>query len=192
MRPLLLPSLILASALLQEPASAQAPPTDANEVAAAVGLWGKGERTRSSTISTWIQTIQGEDYAAFQIRADLDIYQFVLNREQLLRFIDALKNYQAAYRQASRDQGDAVGWLYRTEVKLKRLGDEAKDDRLLLNVERRRGQRPSFALTFDSWLLSFGGPDGPAGRTYKGVSIQHKQVLTLQENLKEMLPSLPQ
>jgi hypothetical protein len=178
--------LLLHLALLGATAVAQTPPSSAKEVDAVAEVWGRNTKPKSSTIAAWRQPVQGEDYAAFQVRADLDLYQFVLTRNQLTRYLDALKNYQAVFRQAKPDQEEAVGWLYRTEVKLKRLGDEALDDRLILNVERRKGQPPALSLTFESWLLTFLGPDGPAGRAYKGITIQQSQVVELQEHLEEI------
>ena len=178
--------LILNLVLLGAAASAQTPPSSAKEVEAIAELWGKGSKPKSSTISTWRQLIQGDNYAAFQIRADLDLYQFVLSRDQLTKSIDALKNYQAVFRQAKLDGDEAVGWLYRTEVRLKRLGDEALDERFILNVERRKGRHATLSLTFESWLLTFLGPDSPAGRAYKGITIQQSQAVQLQEHLEEI------
>lgn len=184
--------LLLHLLLLAAATSAQTPPSSAKEIEATAEVWGKGSKPKSSTISAWRQPIQGEDYAAFQVRVDLDLYQFVLTRDQLTRYIDALKNYQIVSRQAKPDQDEAVGWLYRTEVKLKRLGDEAFDDRLILNVERRKGQRPTLSLTFDSWLLTFLGPDGPAGRAYKGIDLQQGQAAELQDYLEELARAIAQ
>jgi hypothetical protein len=184
--------ILLNVALLSAAAMAQTPPASANEVGATAETWGKSAKPKSSTVSTWRQSIQNRDYAAFQVRADLDVYQFVLTKDQLARFIDGLRNYQAVSRQTRSDQDEAVGWLYRTEVKLKRLGEEAVDEKLILNVERRKGKRPSLSLTFESWLLTFLGPDSPAGRAYKGITFQENQAAELQKSLEAISEAITQ
>jgi hypothetical protein len=184
--------LTVYAAFLGAAVMAQTPPPSAKEVEATAETWGQGTKSKSSTVSTWRQTIQNEDYAAFQVRADLDLYQFVLTKDQLTRFIDGMKNFQAVSRQARSDENEAVGWLYRTEIKLKRLGEEAVDERLILNVERRKGKRPSLSLTFESWLLNFLGPDSVAGRSYKGITLTKNEAIALQRNLEAISAAIQQ
>lgn len=183
--------LLLIFALLPAPAIAQTPSPSAKEVSGIVEIWGNKVQPRSASLSVWQQQIRDDEYAAFQLRADLDLYQFVLSRDQLPQFIDALKNYQIVVRQATPSVDGALGWLYRTEVKLKRLGNEAKDDRLLVNIERKGLQKPTLSLTFDSWLLSFVGPDSPADRAYKGITLQQEGALELQDALEQIVRALP-
>ncbi|NCP03428.1 MAG: hypothetical protein CO150_07755 [Nitrospirae bacterium CG_4_9_14_3_um_filter_53_35] len=156
------------------------------EVSGIVENWGKEAQPVSSTLSVWKQRIRESDYALIQLRVNLDTYRFALSREQLEMVIDAINNYQSIVRQSSSERSSAIGWLYRTDIKLKRLGESAKDDRLILNVERKENEAPVLTLTFDSWLLSFGGPDSPADRVYKLVVFSPAEVASLREVLEEI------
>lgn len=79
--------------------------------------------------------------------------------------VDALDVYEMTARQ-SVQQGPEIGWLYRKNVKIIHMDEEAEDDRLLIAIERTEKSVSLLSLTFDSWLLSFEGPYSPADRVY--------------------------
>ena len=159
------------------------------EISGVVESWGVQAQPTSATLSVWKQEISNSEYALFQIRANLDTYRFALSRDQLEMMIDAINNYQSIARQSINDTGDAVGWLFKTEIKLKRLSEGAKDDRLIVNIVRKRG-KPYFVVTFEFWLLSFGGPDSPSGRVYKEVVFSQSGATLLRDTLERIFLSL--
>ena len=139
----------------------------------------------NATLSVWVQRIRETDYVLFQVRANLDTYRFTLSHDQLVGVIDALDNYQMIVRQSSIDHAPAIGWLYRESVKMKRVGEDAKDDRVILNIERPQNSILVLSLTFDSWLLSFGGSSSPTERSYKAVVFTSQEASRLRTALSE-------
>lgn len=162
---------------------------NAKEFSGRVESWGKTSPL-SSTLSTWIQEIRGGNYVLVQIRANLDTYRFALAHDQVVSFIDALDVYQMNVRQSKREQTSAIGWLYRANVKLKRMGEDAKDDRFIVNIKRTANHAPSLSLTFDSWLLSFGGPDSPANRVYKSVEFSPEEASRLRNEMSKYVEQM--
>lgn len=159
---------------------------NAQEFSGVVESWGNTP-TSSSTLSVWIQDINDTNYILFQIRASLDTYRFALSRDHILSLIDALDNYEKIVRQTAGETKAAIGWLYRADVKMKRMGEDAKDDRFLVNVERAENLTPDLSFTFDSWLLSFGGPSSPAERSYRAMAIQLESATRLRKVLSEFV-----
>jgi|GEM_PF-5180608 len=162
---------------------------NAHEFSGVVESWGKAPDS-SSTLSVWIQEINNTKYILFQIRASLDTYRFALSRDHIVSLIDALYNYEKIVRQTADETKAAVGWLYRADVKMKRMGEDARDDRVLINVERAEKLAPVLSLTFDSWLLSFGGPYSPAERSYRAMALPLESATRLRNVLSEFANQL--
>lgn len=166
------------------PASPQHVNASPSEVTGVAKSWGDAGARSSSTLSTWKEEIQGSNYALVQLRVDLDTYRFALAREQVELVIDAINNYQNIAKQTSSENSPSIGWLAKTDIKLERLGVVAKNDKLIVNVERASDGEPMFVLTFESWLLSFVGSDSPADRKYRQVSYTRDQAATLRKTLE--------
>ena len=130
-------------------------------------------------------------YVFFQIRANLDTYRFTLSRDSVEKLIDALDNYKTIVRQTVGEKKPSIGWLYQENIKMKRMGEDAKDDRLIVNIERTLTSFPVLTITFNSWLLSFGGPSSPAQRAYKSLTFQQNEITHLRETLNELVNSNP-
>lgn len=155
-----------------------------------VESWSAESKPVSSTLSMWNQEIEGSNYALVQLRAGLDTYRFALSREQVALVLDAINNYQLIVSETSSDHGPAICWLCKIDIKLKRLGDSAKADKLIIDIERNGQSPPILVLTFESWLLSFGGPDSPAGRAYKEVTYSPMAAVELRANLEKVYEEL--
>ena len=145
----------------------------------------------SSTLSVWIDNTQDKNYVFFQIRANLDTYRFTLSRDSVEKLIDALDNYKTIVRQTVGEKKPSIGWLYQENIKMKRMGEDAKDDRLIVNIERTLTSFPVLTITFNSWLLSFGGPSSPAQRAYKSLTFQQNEITHFCETLNELVNSNP-
>ena len=156
------------------------------EVNGVVEDWQKDADPATSTLTMWPQEIQGSSYALMQVRAGLDTYRFALSRDQVLLFIDAINNYQSIASQTKYEQGTAIGWLAKTPIKLKRTGDVAKDDTLIVNVERKGNHPPFLTVTFESWLLTFAGSDSPADRTYKQIDYLPESATQIRAALEKL------
>lgn len=96
--------LLLLGSLIGTAEGTETQPPSAKEARATVWRWGTAEAPKSATVSTWRQSIRNVDYALFQIRADLDLYLFVLTPSQLRAFIDALHVEPRVIVHASREQ----------------------------------------------------------------------------------------
>ncbi|MEO5622475.1 MAG: hypothetical protein ABIQ78_03500 [Dokdonella sp.] len=148
--------------------------------------WSDGVKPATSTLSMWGQKIQGSNYALLQLRVGLDTYRFALSRTQVLLLIDAINNYQSVVSHTQSEHAPAIGWLAKTGIKLKRLGDDARDDTLIINIERSDSGAPLLVLTFESWLMTFGGADSPAGRTHKEVTYSPQGAAQLRVALEKL------
>ena len=93
-------------------------------------------------------------------------------------------------RQTAGEKKSDIGWLYRADVKMKRMGEDARDDRFIVNVERAEKSAAVLSLTFDSWLLSFGGPSSPAERAYKAMALPPEAAARLRKVLGEFASQL--
>lgn len=185
---LVLPLLLCSFAA---PAGAQSALSAAKDVGGIVKILGDKPRTQTATLSMWQQQNQGEKQAAFRLRAAGEVYVFALSREQLARFIDAIRRYQLAERQAAADPA-AADRLYQSDIRLRRVGEEESDDTLIVGIERKGRQRATLSLGFASWQPAAGAADAPAGRSFRGVSFQYEGALALREVLQEMAGDLAQ
>jgi hypothetical protein len=146
-------------------------------------------------LAVWQQRSEGEKQAAFQLRAAGDVYLFALSREQLSRFIDAIRRYQLAERQSAPDLAAAAAGdrLYQSEIRRQRLGEEESDDSLIVGIERKGRQRPTLSLGFASWQPgAAGAADASGGRAYVAVTFQYEGALALREVLQEIAGDLAQ
>ncbi len=158
----------------------------AHEFSGVVESWGEVAPS-SSTLSIWIQDIGATNYVLFQVRANLDTYRFALSSEHIETIIEALDVYKMSARQTDSEQSTAIGWLYRADIKLKRMGQDAKNDRMLINIRREERSEAELSLTFDSWLLSFGpNPKTSAQRSYREVILSTEEASRLRAALDEL------
>lgn len=162
---------------------------NAKEFSGVVESWGSTARS-SSTLAVWIQDIRNSNYVLFQIRVNLDTYRFALSRDDMARLIDALNSYEMIVRQTVGEKKQDIGWLYRANVKMKRMGEDSKDDRFIVNIERSEASAPALSITFDSWLLSFGGSTSPAERAYKSLALTPETANRLRNTLQEFTSQL--
>lgn len=168
---------LLVAAFLPALASAQTPPSNADHVGGVVKILGQSARTKTAMLTVWQPRTKGGEHAAFQFRADTDLYRFSLTREQVAGFIAAIRQYQLAERQLGSD-AEAGGELYRTGVKLGRGDEEAKSDTLIVSMERKGRQKAALFLSFDSWQAG--------ERPYNGATFRYESALGLREILEEL------
>ena len=168
---------LLVAAFLPALASAQTPPSNADHVGGVVKILGQSARTKTAMLTVWQPRTKGGEHAAFQLRADTDVWQFSLTREQVAGFIAAIRKYQLIERQLGSD-AEAGGDLYRTAVKLGRVGGEANADTLVVSMERKGRQKAALFLSFDSWQVP--------GHPYNGATFRYESALGLREILEEL------
>lgn len=160
------------------------------QIRGVVENWQESAPPYTATLSMWRQEIKGSNYALMQLTADLDTYRFALSREQVELILDAINNFQSISARAASSGSSGTGWLARTGIKLKRLGDDAKDEKLIINIQRGDAGSASLVLTFESWLLTFGGPASPAERTYKQVVFDQQDVAGFRSTLEQIYGQL--
>lgn len=162
------------------------PPPPPIEIDGMVEQWGVDGQNVTSTLTVSSQKAGSREYVLMQLRVGMDTYRFTLSDPQLELLIDALNNYQSIVKQPAISRSDEAGWLYKTLIKLQRLGAEAREDHLIVNIERQDYRTPVLTLSFDSWLASASGAYSRDDRIYRKVIYIQSDVTLLRTALEEI------